>query len=54
MQYQPGAEKVAMMGGPYVLTSRPLTLAEDPQVQRARKVLLIMFGICLVSFYYFI
>ena len=52
MQYQPGVEKVAMMGGPS--TIRPLTLAEEPQVQRARKILLIMLGICLVRFYFFI
>ncbi|CAF1405366.1 unnamed protein product [Rotaria sordida] len=47
MQYEPGTDKVAMMDTPYVPTTRPLALAEDPQVQRPRKVLLIMLGICL-------
>ncbi|CAF4931610.1 unnamed protein product, partial [Rotaria sp. Silwood1] len=36
-----------MLDTPYAPTVRPLTLAEDPQVQRPRKILLTMLGICL-------
>jgi len=50
MQYKPEAEKVAMMGGPYTPGVQPVSLAEDPQVQRTRKVLMIILGVCLVSF----
>ncbi len=53
MQYEPGTEKVAMMSGPNNPISRPLTVTENPQLQRSRKILLVMLGICLVSFYYF-
>jgi hypothetical protein len=53
MRYEPGTEKVAMMGGQYTTTIQPVMLTEDPQLKRSRKVLMIMLSICLVSFYYF-
>ena len=51
MQYEQGAEKVAMASGAYNPATRLLTLYEDPHIQRPRKILLIMLGICLVGFY---
>ncbi|CAF4837987.1 unnamed protein product [Rotaria sp. Silwood1] len=53
MKYEPGSEKVAMMSGTYPQTTKILTLAEDPNVQRPRKILLIIFGVflalCLIN-----
>jgi hypothetical protein len=50
MQYKPENEKMVMMDGPYIAAPRPLLLTEDHQVQRTRKVLLIILGVLLVSF----
>jgi hypothetical protein len=50
MQYKPEAEKVAMMGAPYTLGVQSVPLADDPQVQRTRKIFMIIVGVCLVSF----
>jgi hypothetical protein len=53
MQYEREAEKVVMTGGAYPSTARLRSLADDPQIQRSRKVLLIICGVLLVSFHYF-
>jgi hypothetical protein len=50
MQYKPENEKMVIMDGRYIAAPRPLLLTEDYQVQRTRKVLLIILGVCLVSF----
>jgi hypothetical protein len=50
MQYKPENEKMVMMNGPYTDAPRPLLLTEDHQVQRTRKVLIIILGVLLVSF----
>jgi hypothetical protein len=50
MQYKPENEKVAMVAGPYTPVIRPLSLTEDREVQRTRKILMIILGVCLVSF----
>jgi hypothetical protein len=52
MQHETGAEKVAMMGGTNIPVIGPL--ASDPQVIRARKILLIVLGVCFVSYYCFL
>jgi hypothetical protein len=51
MQYKPETEKVAMVAGPYQPVVRPLSLAEDREVQRTRKIFMIILGVCLVSFF---
>jgi len=50
MQYKPETEKVAMTGTAYIPVPQPLSLAEDHQVQRTRKILMIILGVLLVSF----
>ncbi len=50
MQHKPENEKMVMMTGPYMAAPRPLLLTEEHQVQRTRKVLLIILGVCLVSY----
>ena len=55
MQYQAETEKVAMMDARdmatlHVVTPRPLLLTEDRDIQRTRKILLIILGVCFVSF----
>ncbi|CAF3671991.1 unnamed protein product [Adineta steineri] len=53
MQHELGTENVVMMNNSDVPTTKPLELVKDPQLQRSRKILLIMigiyFGICLVG-----
>ena len=53
MQYNPESEKVAMMGSSYTPVPKPLSRAEDPQIQRTRKMFMIIVGVCLVSFVFF-
>jgi hypothetical protein len=50
MQHQPETEKVAMTNTSYMVVRKPLSLAEDHEVQRTRKILIIILGVCLVSF----
>ncbi len=50
MQYKPETEKVAMMGNSYMPVLRPISLAEDHEVQRTRKIFMIIMGVFLVSF----
>ena len=50
MHYQPEVEKVAMMNVPNMVAPIPLLLTENPEVQRTRKILLIILGVCLVSY----
>ncbi|CAF3127617.1 unnamed protein product [Rotaria socialis] len=47
MQYEQGSEKVVPMASPYKSVSQPLSLAEDFEIRRTRKILLIMLGVCL-------
>ncbi|CAF3771104.1 unnamed protein product [Rotaria sp. Silwood1] len=42
MQYKQGSEKVDMINTSYIPVSRPLSLTEDPEIQRTRKILLII------------
>ncbi|CAF1181142.1 unnamed protein product [Rotaria sordida] len=46
MQYKQGSETVDMINTPYILVSRPLSSNEDPEVQRTRKIFLIILGVC--------
>ncbi|CAF0805396.1 unnamed protein product [Adineta steineri] len=50
MQHKRGPENMVIMNDHYTLTTKPLAQVNDPQVQRSRRVLLIMLGICLNSF----
>ncbi|CAF1394666.1 unnamed protein product [Adineta ricciae] len=47
MQYKEDVEKVAMMNSPTLLSPRPLGLKDNDEVQRTRKFLLIILGVCL-------
>ncbi|CAM2726260.1 unnamed protein product [Rotaria socialis] len=47
MQYAQGSEKVVLTTSPYMPVSQPLSLNEDPEIRRTRKVLLIIVGVCL-------
>ncbi|CAF1509654.1 unnamed protein product, partial [Adineta steineri] len=47
MQHELGTENVVMMNNSDVSTTRPLELVKDPQLQRSRKILLIILSICL-------
>ncbi|CAF3524208.1 unnamed protein product [Adineta steineri] len=47
MQHKRGPENMVIMNDHYTLTTKPLAQVNDPQVQRSRRVLLIMLGICL-------
>ncbi|CAF4167236.1 unnamed protein product, partial [Rotaria sordida] len=53
MKYEPGSEKVVMIGNTYFQATKSLTLTEDPEIQRPRKILLIILGIflalCLIN-----
>jgi len=49
MQYQPGSEKIAMTNTAYTPVTQPLSLAHDPQIQRTRKIFIIILGVGLVS-----
>jgi hypothetical protein len=49
MQYKQETEKVAMMNSSYMTVTKPLSLTEDREVQRTRKILIIILGVCLVS-----
>jgi hypothetical protein len=51
MQYKQETEKVATMDRSYMVVPKPLSLAEDREVQRTRKILVIILGVCLVSFF---
>ncbi len=50
MQYQPETEKVFMMNNPCTPAFRPVPLTEDHEVQRTRKILMIILTVLLVSF----
>jgi len=50
MQYKPENKNMVMMNGPYNDAPRPLFSTEIHQVQRTRKVLIIILGVLLVSF----
>ncbi|UJR07532.1 hypothetical protein I4U23_011820 [Adineta vaga] len=47
MQYKPETEKVAMMDPSDPVTIRPLSLKYNVEIQRTRKILLIILGVCL-------
>jgi hypothetical protein len=49
MQYNQETEKVAMMNSSYMTVPKPLSLTEDHEVQRTRKILIIILGVFLVS-----
>ncbi|CAF3229750.1 unnamed protein product [Rotaria socialis] len=53
MQYEQTNEKVTVMDGLPVAVTGPLSLTEDPQIQRFRKYLLILLGVflapCLIT-----
>ena len=53
MQYEPQLEKVAMTHCGLAPNGRVLPLAEDPEIQRTRKVLVIMLIVVLVSLHRF-
>jgi hypothetical protein len=38
-----------MAGGVYMPVSRPTMMADEPQIKRTRKILVIIVGVCLVS-----
>ena len=46
------SEKVAMMPPPYTTVARVLSPTDDPQMQRIRKILMIIHGVGLVSVVY--
>ena len=52
MTYKPESEKVEMMPPPYATVARVSSPADDPQIQRTRKILMIILGVCLVSVVY--
>ena len=52
MQYKSETEKVAPMATQYIPVSQALPLANDPQIQRTRKILIILLGVCLVSVFF--
>jgi hypothetical protein len=47
MQYNQDTDKVAMMNSSYITVPKPLLLTEDREVQRTRKILIIILGVCL-------
>ncbi len=50
MQYRQNIEEIAMMSTPYIVVSKPLSLAEVAEVQRTRKILtIILIVACSVS-----
>ncbi len=52
MQNEPATEQAAMMSIPYTPSPKPLSLTTDPEVQRTRKILMILIGASFVSFYF--
>ena len=42
MQYRQNIEEIAMMSTPYIVVSKPLSLAEVAEVQRTRRILTII------------
>ena len=53
MQYEQDTDKVTMMNSPDTVASPVLLLAEDPEIKRTRKILLIILGVLLVSSCFF-
>jgi len=49
MQYKPETDKVAMMAIPYTPVIQSISPIDDPQIQRTRRILSIILGICLVN-----
>ncbi len=49
MQYKSETEKVAPITASYIPVSQGISPANDPQIQRTRKILIIFLGVCLVS-----
>ncbi|CAF4086602.1 unnamed protein product, partial [Rotaria magnacalcarata] len=47
MQHAQGNKKIVLTTGPYIPASQPFPLNEDPEIQPARKILLIIVGVCL-------
>jgi hypothetical protein len=52
MQYKSETEKVAPMVTSYIPVSQGMAPANDPQIQRTRKILIIILGVCLVSAFF--
>ncbi len=50
MQYKSEVEKVAPMTTSYIPVSQGISSADDPQIQRTRKILIIFLSVFLVSF----
>ncbi|CAF1314055.1 unnamed protein product [Rotaria sordida] len=48
MQHTQKTEKVGMIILPSILGSKSSSVTEDPQIQRTRKILLIILGVCFV------
>ena len=46
---EPGNEKAATTGGGYMPVPRLSNMADEPQIKRTRKILVIILGVCLVS-----
>jgi hypothetical protein len=53
MQYKSESEKVAPTSALYIPVSQAIPSAKDPQIQRTRKILVILLGVCLVSVLFF-
>jgi hypothetical protein len=51
MQYKSETEKVATMATPYMPVPQATSPNDDPQIQRTRKILIIILGVCLVSIF---
>ncbi len=51
MNHEPVYDNMPMMNSGSTPISKSLSPADDPEVKRARKILLITLIICLVSFY---
>ncbi|CAF3565778.1 unnamed protein product [Rotaria sp. Silwood1] len=47
MRFEQGSEKVGMINTSSIPVSKPLSVIEDPEIQRTRKILLIILGVCL-------
>lgn len=46
---QPGNEKTAEASVAYMLPTQPEAMADEPQIKRTRKILMIITGVCIVS-----
>jgi hypothetical protein len=53
MQYKPETEKAAMINTAYIPVIQPLSPSQDPQIQRIRKIFMIILGVLLVSICFF-